>query len=78
MDFDVIDQILIRQFLFVRCCRKLGVERDNTSVIDFEKACDSVRRKVLYECSILIEFGVPLKVVRLRKMCLKKLVVKFA
>jgi hypothetical protein len=34
--------------------------------IDFKKAYDSVRREVLY--SILIEFGVPLKLIRLIKM----------
>jgi len=36
--------------------------------IDFKKAYDSGRREVLY--SILIEFGVPKKLVRLVKMCL--------
>jgi hypothetical protein len=36
--------------------------------IDFKKAYDSVRREVLY--TILIEFGVPMKLVRLIKMCL--------
>ena len=36
--------------------------------IDFKKAYDSVRRKVLYK--ILIEFGIPRKVVRLIKMSL--------
>ena len=36
--------------------------------IDFEKAYDSVRREVLY--NILIEFGIPRKLVRLIKMCL--------
>ena len=36
--------------------------------IDFKKACDSVRREALY--SILIEFGIPKKLVRLIKMCL--------
>jgi sorting nexin-29 len=35
--------------------------------IDFKKAYDSVRREVLY--NILMEFGVPNKVVRLVKMC---------
>jgi len=36
--------------------------------VDFKKACDSVRRETLY--SILIEFGIPKKLVRLIKMCL--------
>jgi hypothetical protein len=38
--------------------------------IDFKKAYDSVRREVLY--NIVIEFGVPMKLVRLFKMCLNK------
>jgi hypothetical protein len=36
-------------------------------VMDFKKASDSVRREVLY--NILIEFGVPMKLVRLIIMC---------
>jgi hypothetical protein len=36
--------------------------------IDFKEAYDSLKREVLY--SILIEFGVPMKLVRLIKMCL--------
>jgi hypothetical protein len=38
--------------------------------MDFKKAYDSVRKEVLY--NILIEFGVPMKLVRLIKMCLNK------
>jgi hypothetical protein len=33
--------------------------------VDFKKACDSVRREVLY--NVLIEFGIPMKLVRLIK-----------
>jgi len=36
--------------------------------IDFRKAYDSIRREALY--NILIEFGIPKKLVRLIKMCL--------
>ena len=36
--------------------------------IDFKKALDSVRREVLY--NILMEFGIPKKLIRIIKMCL--------
>ena len=35
---------------------------------DFEKTCDSVRKEGL--CNILTDFGSPVKLVRLIKMCL--------
>jgi hypothetical protein len=38
--------------------------------IDFNKAYDSVRREVVY--NILIEFGIPRKLVGLIKMCLNE------
>jgi hypothetical protein len=38
--------------------------------IDFKIAYDSVRRAVLY--NILIDFGIPMKLVRLIKMCLNE------
>ena len=39
-------------------------------VTDFKKAYDSVRREVLY--NILTECGIPMKVLRLKKMCLNE------
>ena len=38
--------------------------------INFKKTCDSVSREVLH--NILIEFGVPTKLVRLIKICLNE------
>ena len=55
----------IRQILEKKCEYNEAVHQ---LFIDFKKAYDSVRREVLY--NILIEFGVPKKLVRLIKMCL--------
>jgi hypothetical protein len=41
-------------------------ERVHQLFVDFKKTYDSVRREVLYNISI--EFGVPMKLVRLLKM----------
>jgi len=47
----------------------MGIQGSSASApIDFKKADDSVRRVVLY--NILIEFGVPMKLITLIKMCL--------
>jgi hypothetical protein len=67
--------VLIRFSAFVRHWRKKW-EYNSTSnstiaiqlFINFKQAHDSMGREVFY--SILIEFGVPMKLVRLIKMCL--------
>jgi hypothetical protein len=40
------------------------------SFIDFKKAYDSITREVLYK--VLLELGIPKKLVRLIKMCLNE------
>jgi negative regulator of genetic competence, sporulation and motility len=68
--FDVTDQLLI---FCIRQILEKKWEYDETVhllVIDFRKAYDSLRKEVLY--TILIEFGVPMKLVRLIKMCLNE------
>jgi hypothetical protein len=45
-------------------------EAVHTPFIDFKREYDSVRREVLY--NILIEFGIPMKPVKLIQMCVNK------
>jgi hypothetical protein len=67
--FDVTDQLLIRFSAFVRYWRNnWSTMRQYIDFIDFKKVYDSVRREVLY--NILIQFGIPMKLVGLIKMCL--------
>jgi hypothetical protein len=71
MGFNVTDQLLIR-FLNSSDTREKWEYNETVHqlLVDFKKAYDSVKREVLY--SILIEFGVPMKQVRLIKMCLNE------
>jgi hypothetical protein len=57
-----IQQILEKKWEYNRMVHQL--------FIDFKKAYDSIKREVLY--SILLEFGIPKKLVRLIKMCLNE------
>ena len=69
MDFDTTGQLLIIYSAFVKYLKKWEYnEAVSQFFIVFKKAYDSVRREVLY--NILIEFGIPKKLVRLIKMCL--------
>jgi hypothetical protein len=48
----------------------VGIQTIHQLFVEFKKAYDSVRRDVLYK--ILIEFGIPMKLVRLIKTCLNE------
>jgi hypothetical protein len=62
--FDITDQLLIGYFAFVRYWRKDGSTiRQYIIIHSFKKAYDSARKVVLH--NILIQFGVPMKLVRL-------------
>ena len=77
MDFDATGQILTMYSAFIKYLRKKW--QYNKAVhqlfISFKKAYDSVRREVLY--NILIAFGIPMKLVRLIKLCLTKTYSRF-
>ena len=68
--FDATDRLLIICFAFAKYLRKKWEynEEDFQLLIDFKKVYDSVRRVVLYK--ILIEFGIPRKLLRLKKTSL--------
>jgi hypothetical protein len=70
--FNVTNQLLIRLSAFIRYWRKKWEYNETVHqlFIYFKKTYDSVRREVLY--NILIDFGVPMKLVRLIKMCLNE------
>ena len=70
MAFDVTGRLLIIYSAFAKYLRKKMEynEEVHQLFIDFKKAYDSVRGEVLYK--ILIEFGIPRKLVRLIKMSL--------
>jgi hypothetical protein len=69
VSYDVTDQLLIRFSAYVRYCRNKREYNETVHelFIDLKKAYDSVTREVLY--NILIEFGVPMKLDRLIKIC---------
>jgi hypothetical protein len=73
VDFDVIDQRLIKFSISSRYWRKKW-EYNGTAhqlFIDFKKAYNSVKREVLY--NILTESGIPRKLAGLIHMCLNEI-----
>jgi len=77
VDFNATGQLPIIHSAFAKYLRKIGEynEAGHQLFTDFKKAYDSVRREVLY--NILIEFHIPIKLVRLIKMCLTKTYSRF-
>jgi hypothetical protein len=68
VDFEVIDQIF---YIWQKLEKKWECNGTlHQLFIDFKKACNSVRREVLY--NVLIVFGIPRKLVGPTKMCLKE------
>ena len=67
MDSDAIGKLLMIYSVFVKILEKKWEHNEavHQLFIDFKKAYDSVRREALYK--ILIEFGIPKKLVRLIK-----------
>jgi hypothetical protein len=76
VSFDVTDQLSIRFFFaFVRYWEKSGSTiRLHQLFVNFKKADDSVTKEELY--NIHTESGVPMKLVRLIKLCLNKICIK--
>ena len=70
MGFDVKGQLLIIYSAFVKYSRKKWEynETMHQLFVNFKEAYDSVRGAVFY--NILVEFGIPLKIARLIKICL--------
>jgi hypothetical protein len=69
VDFNVTGQLLTTYSALAIFLRKDGNTKQCLSYyVYFKKAYDSVTNEVLY--NIQIEFGIPMKLVRLIKMCL--------
>ena len=71
--FDATGQLLTMYSALVKYVRKKWEysEAVHQLFINFKKAYDSVRREVFY--NILIDYGIPMKLVRLIKMCLNEI-----
>ena len=69
MDFNTTGQLLISIFCISQILEKKWEynEAVHQLFVDFKKAYNSVRREVLY--NILMEFGIPMQLVRLVKVC---------
>jgi len=78
VDLDATGQLLFIYSAFVKHLRKKWEynEAVHHLFIEFKKAYDSVRREIL--CNIITDFGIPMKLVRLTKMCLTETYSRYA
>ena len=68
VDFYITGKLLIVYSAFIKHLRQMGIQWGSASaVIDVEKACNSVRREVVYN---LTEFGIFMMLVQSIQMCL--------
>jgi len=74
VDFDAPGQLLIIYSAFNQYLRKKCRGAVHRLFTDFKKTYDSVRREVLY--NILIEFGIPMTMVKLIKVYLNETYIK--
>jgi len=72
VDFEVTGKLLMVYSAFVKYLMKNGGRNEVVHQLftGFNKAYDKFRRDVLY--NTLFEFGIPMKLVRLIKMCLNE------
>jgi len=72
VDFDATGQLLIIYSAFIKYLKEKQEynEAVHQLFIDFKKSYDSFKREFLY--NILVEFGIPMKRVRLIKLCLSE------
>jgi uncharacterized protein Yka (UPF0111/DUF47 family) len=70
---DAAGEVLVIYSAFVRYFRKKWEYNEEVHQLftDYRKACDSVRREVL--CDVLIQFGIPVKLASLIKLCLNEM-----
>jgi hypothetical protein len=76
-DFEVTDQLLLRYSALRETLEKKWEYNETVYqlFVDFEKVYDSIRREVLY--NDLVEYGMPMKLVRLIKLSLKEICTYF-
>jgi len=74
MDFDAAAQILTIYSAFIKCLKQNWEYNETVHqlLIDCKKSYDSVMWEDLYTCNMPIEFGIPMKLVRLIEMCLNE------